>query len=99
MNLMDLIVPAKAAQVHVVPTSWGKEIALTSQKLIRGDRHFIIATFLNGSKHRSVKTFASGDVPVVIEQLAQHVSQHDFPWRDVRGERQWVRLDQSTITL
>lgn len=104
--LLDLIIspitPKRQPEPEiatVVDTGWGSKLALTPHRLHRRDRNILIAEFVNGAKFRTVKTFTDDEVMTLISQLAQHVQTNDFPWRDVRGERQWVRLDPKTITL
>lgn len=102
MDLIGMILPNKKSEPEVatiINTGWGGTIALAPQRLTRRDRSFVVAEFQNGSKFRSVKTYTDQEVPTLITEIAKHVQTHNFPWRDVRGERQWVRLDPDTITL
>ena len=89
----DVIAP------RVCNTAWGKQVSLEGQKLIKGDRYFIVAQFSNGQKHRTSKTFSKDEASELIEMIASHITTHDFPLRDTRGERQWQRMDSSTFTL
>ena len=84
--------------MRIIKTSWNHDMKVGILSIDETtDRAIVVVQFTNGHKHRSIKTFTTEEAKDKIKMLTSYVKDHDFPWVDTIGNKQWKELPETTL--